>query len=144
MATATVSVLGGNWSSTTTWVGLAIPAVGDDIVANATSGPLTVDSNRTCLTINFTGYTNATGFTISNGVTLTVTGTFITLGTGMTYNQTTTGILSTRGNQTAITITFASIIIPNLTLGKTLAGTSQTVTISGPTPTIKNLIITNG
>jgi hypothetical protein len=142
MPTFTVSTTGGNWSSTATWVGGVLPAVGDDIVANATSGPLTVDSNRTCLTINFTGYTNT--FTINNGVTLTVTGTAITLGSGMTYDQTTTGILSTRGNQAAITITFNGITIHNLTLGKTTAGTLQTVTISGTTPTIRNLVISNG
>lgn len=142
MATVTVSALGGNWSSTTTWVGAAIPAVGDDIVANATSGPLTVDSNRTCLTINFTGYTNT--FTINNGITLTVTGTFITLGSGMTYTQGTTGVLSTISNTLSVAIAFAGITIPRLTLGRISGGNTQTVTISGTTPTIQNLLINNG
>ena len=138
MPTVVVSGTGGNWSSTATWVGGALPAVGDDIVANATSGPLTVDSNRTCLTINFTNYTNATGFTISNGVTLTVSGTAITLGAGMTFTPGTTGILST-SNQAAITITFAGITIPNLNIGKTSTG-GPTITISGTTPTVRNLV----
>jgi hypothetical protein len=137
MATVTVSALGGNWSSITTWVGAALPAVGDDIVANATSGPLTVDSNRTCLTINFTGYTNT--FTINNGVTLSVTGTAITLGSGMTYNQTTTGIISISGNVATTTITFAGITIPNLTIARPFNSTN--VAISGATPTVKNLLI---
>ena len=103
---------------------------------------VSVSAATNCLTLIFTNYIGT--FTINNGFTLTVFGTAITLATGMTYNQTTTGILSTRGNQAAITITFASIIIPNLTLGKTTAGTGQAVTISGTTPTIKNLVITNG
>lgn len=141
MATVTVSASGGtrNWSDTATWVGGALPLASDDIVANATSGTLTVDSNRTCLTINFTGYVNT--FTINNGITLTVSGTVVTLGAVMTYNQTTTGILSTFNAQATITITFAGITIPNLTIGKTNAGT-QTITISGVAPTIKNLITT--
>jgi hypothetical protein len=143
MATATVSALGGNWSSTTTWVGLAIPAVGDDIVANATSGPLTVDSNRTCLTINFTGYTNT--FTINNGFTLNITGTTITLGSGMTYTQGTTGVLSTSTNvAAAVAIAFNGITIPRLTIGKLTFPNTQTITISGANPTVQNLICQSG
>jgi hypothetical protein len=142
MATFTVSATGGNWSSTATWVGGVLPAVGDDIVANATSGPLTVDSNRTCLTINFTGYTNT--FTINNGVTLTVSGTIITLGSGMTYNPATTGILSTNANQATITITFAGITIPYLAVGHNSgAGLARSVVISGTTPTVSNFIFSN-
>lgn len=140
MPTVVVSGTGGNWSSTATWVGGALPAVGDDIVANGTSGPLTVDSNRTCLTINFTNYTNT--FTINNGVTLTVSGTAITLGSGMTFTPGTTGILSTSA-QAAITITFAGITIPNLTIGRT-SGVGQAVTISGTLPTVRNLVTSGG
>ena len=139
MATFTVSSAGGNWSSVATWVGGVLPAVGDDIVANATSGPLTVDSNRTCLTINFTNYTNT--FTISNGVTLTVTGTAITLGSGMTYDATTTGILNTNANQATITITFAGITIHRLAVGhNSNSGPARSVVISGTTPTVRNFI----
>lgn len=140
MPTFTVSATGGNWSSTSTWVGGVLPAAGDDIVANATSGPLTVDSNRTCLTINFTNYTNT--FRINNGVTLTVSGTAITLFSGMTYDQTTTGILNTNGNQAAITVTFNGITIPNLTVGKSGAGIS-TLTVSGANPTVRNFVFSN-
>lgn len=140
MATITASVLGGNWNTTTAWVGGVIPTAADDVVINVTSGNITVTDNRSCLTLNFTGYIGT--FTINNGFTLTVFGTAITLGSGMTYTQGTTGVLSTQGNQGAITITFAGITIPRLTCGKTTNFT-QTVTISGTTPTIQNLIIAN-
>jgi hypothetical protein len=140
MPTFTVSATGGNWSSTSTWVGGVLPAIGDDIVANATSGPLTVDGNRTCLTINFTNYTNT--FRINNGVALQVAGTAITLFSGMTYDQTTTGILNTNGNQAAITVTFNGITIPNLTVGKSGAGLS-TLTVSGANPTVRNFVFSN-
>jgi hypothetical protein len=143
MATVVVSGTGGNWSSTATWVGGALPAVGDDIVANATSGPLTVDSTRTCLTINFTNYTNV--FTINNGFTLNITGTTITLGSGMTYTQGTTGVLSTSaGNQSTINIAFNGVIIPRLTIGKSAAPLGQNIIISGPTPTVQHLVCQSG
>jgi hypothetical protein len=141
MATFTVSATGGNWSSTSTWVGGVLPAAGDDIVANASSGNLTVDGNRTCLSINFTNYTNT--FTINNGVTLSVSinsGTAITLGSGMTYTSSTTGVLShIAANNT--TINFNGITIPRLTLGGNGGGT-RTVTISGTTPTV-NILTSN-
>lgn len=144
MPTITVSASGGtrNWSDTATWVGGVLPAVGDDIVANATSGDLYVNAiNRTCLTINFTGFTNT--FRIENGITLTVTGTSITLGSGMAYTQGTTGVLSTISNTAAVAIAFAGITIPRLTLGRIAGGQVQTVTISGTAPTVQNLIINN-
>jgi len=143
MATFIVSALGGNWSSTTTWVGGVLPAVGDDIVANVTSGSLTVDSNRTCLTINFTNYTNT--FTINNGFTLNITGTTITLGSGMTFATGTTGVLSTSTNTAAaVAIAFNGITIPRLTIGKLTFPNTQTITISGATPTVQNLICQSG
>jgi hypothetical protein len=148
MATYTVTATGGtrNWNDQATWIETLAnangPQAADVIIVPSGAGNLTVNLNSSCLTITFqAGYTGT--FTINNGITTTVFGTAITLASGMTYDQTTTGILSTRGNQTAITITFAGIIIPNLTLGKTSAGTTQTVTISGTTPTIKNLIVSN-
>jgi hypothetical protein len=142
MATITVSpalpLQTRNWSDTTTWNGGVLPAVGDDIVANATSGDLYVNAtNRTCLTINFTNFTNT--FRIENGITLTVTGSAITLGSGMTFTSGTTGILATSA-QAAITIIFAGITIPNLSIGKSTGGGSHAVTISGTTPIINRLV----
>jgi hypothetical protein len=129
-----------NWSTGTNWLPIA-PAGGPTSADTATinnAQPCTVTANSSCLTIVLTGYTST--FKINNGFTLTVFGTAITLAAGMTYDQTTTGILSTRGNQLAITITFAGITIPNLTSGKTTAATVQTVTISGVVPTVKNFV----
>ena len=57
----------------------------------------------------------------------------------MTYNQTTTGILSLTGNVVLTTITFAGITIPNLTISRPFTGSSTA--ISGTTPTVKNLVI---
>jgi hypothetical protein len=58
MATRTVSAAGGNWNSTATWVGGVIPTTSDNIVADATSGPLTVNVAATIQFFNFTGWTN--------------------------------------------------------------------------------------
>ena len=143
----------GNWDTTTTanWSatsggagGASVPTAADDVFIDANSGVVTVTktTSTSCLTLTFTGFTGT--WIIANGITLTVVGTAITLGSGMTYDQTTTGILSTTGNQAAITITFAGITIPNLTCGRTSAGQIQTVTISGTTPTVRNLIFSNG
>jgi hypothetical protein len=138
----------GLWGTAGNWLtdgsGSGVPTSGTDATFDLLSPSCTVNAlNRDCRNLIFTtGYINT--FTIANGIVLTVFGTAITLISSMTFNQTTTGILSTRGNQTAITITFAGIVIPNLTLGKITAGTGQGVTISGLTPTIKNLVIANG
>jgi hypothetical protein len=128
---------GNNWSPTAPAGG----PLGSDTATINNAQPCRVTANSNCLTLNFTGFTSS--FRIENGVTLTVFGGAITLDSGMTYDQTTTGILSTKGNQNSITITFAGITIPNLRIGKTSVASTQTVIISGTTPTIKNLIVTN-
>lgn len=43
MATITPSVAGGNWSSTLSWTGGAVPGSGDDVVFHAGAGNITVD-----------------------------------------------------------------------------------------------------
>lgn len=141
-----------NWDATagTKWAltsggagGQAVPTSADDVFFTAASGAVTVSVSAaaSCLTLIFTGYTGT--FTINSGFTLTVTGTAITLGAGMTFTPGTTGILSTQGNQTAITINFNGIIIPNLTVGKLQVATIQTVTINGTSPTVRSFICSN-
>ena len=43
MPTRTISNAGGNYNATTTWVEGVVPNSGDDVVATATSGQLTVN-----------------------------------------------------------------------------------------------------
>jgi hypothetical protein len=139
-----VGGLSDNWSTPGNWTAsppsVTIPGAADTVVIN-NAQPCRVTAASNCLTIDFTGFTSS--FTISSGFTLTVSGTAVTLGAGMTFTPGTTGILSTANNQLNLAITFAGIVIPNLTLGKTNAGT-QTITINGTTPTVRNLVTTGG
>ena len=143
MATITASVLGGNWNTTTAWVGGVIPGTADDVILALTSGNITVSDARACRTFVATNYINT--FKIDNGITLSVSNNTITLGSGMTYDQTTTGILSNIiDGSIATTINFNGIVIPNLTLGSNGGTAQRIVTCNGTTPTVKNLVITNG
>ena len=101
---------------------------------------VTKTTNVTCISLNFTNYIGT--WTINNGITQTLSST-ITLGSGMTYTQGTTGVMSTAGSNTAVTINFNGVTIPRLTCGFTAGGNTQTVTINGTTPTVQNLTISN-
>ena len=96
MATRTISNIGGNWDSVSTWVGGLIPTASDDVVATSTSGSLTINvTTAACLSINFTNYVNT--LTISSGKILTVSGN-VTFVPGMTITG--TGTLSLNDNGT--------------------------------------------
>jgi hypothetical protein len=143
MATITASVLGGNWNATTAWVGGVVPGTADDVILAVTSGNITVSDARACRTFVATNYINT--FKINNGITLSVSNNTITLGSGMTYDQTTTGVLSNIiDGSIATTINFNGIVIPNLTLGTNGGTNTRIVTCNGTTPTVKNLVINNG
>lgn len=91
MATKTVAAGGGNFNVGSTWVGGVAPVAGDDIVANASSGNLTLaTTNTVSLTgANFTGYTGTLAFG-SFQMIFNTAGVFnITLSSGMTITYTT-------------------------------------------------------
>ena len=48
MAQIRLSNAGGAWNSGTTWDGGSVPSAGDNILADASSGNLSLDTNRTC------------------------------------------------------------------------------------------------
>jgi len=82
MATRTVAAGGGNWNSTATWVGGVVPIAADDVVADATSGQLTINVTTALnISFNFTGYTNT--LTINSGIIMYAQRT-CTFGSGMT------------------------------------------------------------
>lgn len=97
MATITISNTGGNWNATGTWVGGVIPGAADDVIATATSGPLTVTNSPSVISLNFTNYTNT--FSVNSGVSLTLTG-GITMVAGMSVSPSSTGTLIFTSSQT--------------------------------------------
>lgn len=69
----TSTAAGGNWDVGSSWVGLAVPGPGDNVII-ATSATMTVRDNRTCNSISWTGDPAGTRtLTINAGVALTVT-----------------------------------------------------------------------
>jgi hypothetical protein len=94
-----------NWGTSTNWLEGAVPTVADDVVFDASSPACTVNaSNRVCLTINFTNYTNTITMTFS----INVSGN-ITLGAGMGVGG--TGFLAF--NNVSATYTPNGYIWPN-------------------------------
>lgn len=78
MATITVSAAGGNYNATSSWVGGVVPISTDDIVANATSGNLTINGGFTIQNVDFTNYLGILSFSHSGGSgQLTMNGTTI-------------------------------------------------------------------
>ena len=84
MATITISNTGGIWTSTAAWVGGVVPTAVDDVVATATSGPLTITSSASVAkSVDFTNYVNTltinAGLNIAGNLTfsagMTITGT---------------------------------------------------------------------
>ena len=87
MAIITISDTGGNWNSVATWVGGVVPTITDDVVATATSGPLTLNiSTAVAKSVNFTNYVNTLSLTTTNGA-LNIAGN-LTLSAGMTVTGT--------------------------------------------------------
>jgi hypothetical protein len=122
MATRTISVAGGNWNDTAAWVEAATPVAGDDVVATAVSGALTLNVAGSCRSFDMTGYLST--LTHNDAINITVgdgtTGHFV-LVAGMTYTivggasvrwtfaSTTTGNNITFGGKTMPSMVFNGV-----------------------------------
>ena len=160
MATRTVSAAGGNFNATGTWVGGVVPIAGDDIIANATSGNLTLTAASPLLTgINFSGYTrtlalstfnlNANGtITLGAGMTITATTGRLALGaigSTLTSNGVTIPTLSWQYNITLVgdvTVSTALGLSPGV--AHTLDVTGGNIIFLGPSITINNMKLVSG
>jgi len=102
MATRTVAAGGGNFSAGATWVGGVAPVNGDDIIANSSSGNLTITTNTVSLAgANFTGYTGTLAFGANNMVLGSTQVTPLTLSAAMTITRT-TGRFNIQQNYTIV------------------------------------------
>jgi hypothetical protein len=117
MATRTISNAGGNWNATATWAEGIVPTAADEVVATATSGNLTINTNCQCRSADFTNYTG----TLVHGSGYNWTIGDATLPTGNVALKFSAGMTYTKANNTA-TITF----------GGTAVGI-QTITFAGKT-----------
>jgi hypothetical protein len=138
-ATRTIADGGGNYNSTDTWVEGAVPTSADDVVATATSGPLTVNVASAAKSVNFTSYTNTLTMnavlTVSGNVTLveemTVEGS-----SGLTVNATATLTSNTKVWPNALLLSANDItytLADNWTISGTLTigGNTGTTTVNG-------------
>jgi len=97
MAIITISNTGGNWTTAAAWVGGVVPTVADDVVATATSGPLTLTtSSAVAKSVDFTNYVNT--LSLTNSSTISIAGN-LTFSAGMTITGT-AGTLTFTANAT--------------------------------------------
>ncbi len=124
----TTTASGGNWNVGSTWVGGAVPEIGDDafIVPGAT---VTVTADATINSITFNNTSVSTGtLTVNTGVTLTVTA-------GITLQN-------ASGDKTAATLAGAgTITCASVSVGGTTPPTGVDTYIATLTSTITNLSI---
>lgn len=110
MAVRTVSAAGGNFNAGATWVGGVAPVAGDSIIADATSGNLTLTANTGIMvSYNFTGYTRTLALAT---FALQASGS-VTLGSGMTITNTSTNGRITLTSAGA-TLTSNGVDVPSL------------------------------
>jgi hypothetical protein len=132
MALRTVSILGGNWSSVTTWVGGVVPVSGDTVDFTALSGNLTVNvTTATLAGINFTNYVSTITFNANIAVN-----TSVNLGTGG-YTQAGGGTFGLVIGS-ATTITSNGVSWNNLL---TFSGNSTTYTLADNLTVTGNIVL---
>lgn len=152
MATITALSGGGNWSASGTWDLGRAPLASDDVVLNASSGNVTIDSGATrlCRSLDCNGYTG----TLTQAVNLDIGDATagagnraIRFGSGMTFTATNgiINLISTSGTTQTITCAGKSFsrglaingagssyqLADNLTLGATLFLTAGTFDLNG-------------
>jgi hypothetical protein len=151
MPTRTVSAAGGNFNTGTTWVGGVPPIVGDDIVANASSGNLNLTNlTPSLLGADFTGYTGtlsfnsfqmifntagATSIIISPTMTITTVTGFFNIGRSLTLTSSGKS-LPIRYNASGTTLTLVGDLTISLLSGAmngTITGADVILTVNSPT-----------
>ena len=142
MPIRTISNLGGNFNSTSTWVEAQIPNSGDDIICTSSSGPLTVNVASACRSFDFTNYTNI----LTMNAVLTASGaagftqTFVS---GMTIAGSSN--VSLTGNGAGITTNGKQIPNLSITANKTLTDDLNVINFTnGVTTVTGNQIFCSG
>jgi hypothetical protein len=113
-ATITSTSTGGNWATTTTWVGGVVPVAGDAvIIATSGSNSVVIDADAACASLTI----NLGSILVSNAFTLTITGAWLNNGT-FTPNSGTVLFTSASGQINSATgpANFNIISIGSLTL----------------------------
>ena len=142
-ATRTIDSDATNWSSASSWVEGAVPLNTDDVVANASSASITIDTT-TCVasTMVLTGYTGTMTFTAGQKLTVTTT---VTFASGMTIAGTGTLQLSNSATITSAGKTFTGnlifdagvwILADSWVVTGSVIGQTSTNTFNGNTLTI--------
>lgn len=144
MAVRTISVLGGNYNSPTTWDEGIVPTSADDVAARVggDSGNLIINVSSAAKSVNFTNYSatlsGSSGWAVSGNFTLSTTMTVTYTGT-LTVNAVATLIANGKTWPTNLTITTGSNITlsdawdvnGNVVLNMNGALLGSTIAISG-------------
>lgn len=136
MAIKTVAAGGGNFNVGATWVGGVAPVSGDGIIANASSGNLTVTTNTvSLLSADFTGYTRTLAlssfsflFNVAGGDTLILDPAMTITGTTGAFQCAQATTITSNGKTFPLRITGNSIV--------TLVGTATLSVLSQAVGTI--------
>lgn len=151
MATQTVAAAGGNWSSSATWAPGSVPATGDDVVLNASSGQLTIDvTTNNVRSIVETSYTGTV--THNAAVTLNIgTGTapvsnvaLVFAGTYTIANATTSAIAITDTSAATNTYNFNGATLGNVTINNGTTTTTQLITSGFTVGSTATVTLTQG
>jgi hypothetical protein len=136
MAVRTISATGGQWSVATAWVEGVVPTSDDDVVANASSGAITIGAaGIACRSLNLTGYTKAVThaasypLTIGNGTAPPGNAAVIIPATGVTYSPPATAVIALVGDSgTVKTCDFGGRTLGVLTVDTAPGTTHRLVT----------------